>query len=394
MNPLARSVRARSAKPYQKQPKNHTARNLLVGWLRSAQIEVRLSEATGCDLVVKTSSGKDVQIKVGVTAHDPRPAVEHLFVLSKELTNRNRATALKAFHVITEAAGHGAPTPIGRGGQLEKKANYEDSFELVAMRHAEFRKVPNPTSEEFAQYAKVISKAVHRFMYINPAICRRHGLDEGDLTTYAQIWTANYLGLYRIEDPQNNDNERQLYAHLCQRFGNFVEVLLKKERSCIPDSETASVAQFGIPWGGKGRNSARLFQQERDLMEATAEEALEFELESEISGEGDDGLQIIDGLAMTEEGSGMSNADEEAREQKISDARRREWAQEQLAAELGKLDHEQMTYLLEEAAANGALCYDAQQEARKQLRIHRETCLDCARKLHVHDDAAAVQSGR
>jgi hypothetical protein len=108
----------------------------------------------------------------------------------------------------------------------------------------------------------VVSKAVNRFLYINTKICRRHGLEFEDLKTYAQIWTCNYLGLYKVANPTNNDNERKLYAHLCQRFGNFVEVLLKKERSCIPDPQTTSVALLGKPYEARStaRRAGQLYQ--------------------------------------------------------------------------------------------------------------------------------------
>lgn len=369
---------------YVKEPKNARALLQVSNWLRAAGIEPRTSAVEGCDLAIKRLGDSGViDIKIALTADDPRPAADHLFILASELAHRNKPVAVAAFHALTEAAGYGRPEPLSRGADPTKKLSFEDNFELVAMRHKEFRKVPNPTAADLAQYSKVVDKAISRFLYINTKICRRHGLEKEDLRTYAQIWTCNFLGLYKVANPTNNDNERKLYAHLCQRFGNFVEVLLKKERSCIPDSQTASVAMYGRPHeAGRIGTGRRVWQQE---YEATVDEALEQELEEIGSVDGEEELSFDPEGLVAEE---ASDVDTEEREQKAMDLRRRKDAQVTLRAEFAKLDHETLTYLLEEAAANGALCPDARAEAKKQLRLHRNACGSCPKP---QEEAAGTQ---
>lgn len=361
---------------YVKEPKNAKAVLQVSNWLKAAGIKPGPSSIEGCDLAVKRLGERgELHIKIAAGADDPRPAADHLFVLASELTHRSKAVALTAFHGITQAAGYGKPETLSRGPDPIKKLSFEDNFELVAMRHKEFRKVPNPSAEELKQYEKVVNKAVSRFLYINTKICKRHGIDFDDLRTYAQIWTCNFLGLYKVAKPTNNDNERKLYAHLCQRFGNFVEVLLKKERSCIPDSQTASVAIFGRPYeGGRIGTGRRVWHQEH---EADMHEALEAELDAEVNVD----LEGLEGLTydgMDQELAALTDdAAEEAEERQVNDLKRRKEAQATLKAEFSKLTHERLLFLLEEAANNGALCPDARSEARKQLRLHRESCASC-----------------
>jgi hypothetical protein len=376
-NAKATTVTKRATGSYVKEPKNAKALTQVGNWLKAAAIQARPSSTPGCDLTVKTADGRDLEIKVALGPSDERPAAEHLFVLASELAHRTKAVAVRAFHSITEAAGHGRPLPINRGVDPAKKLSFEDNFELVAMRHKEFRKVPNPTAEELKAFDKVIGKAVSRFLYINTKICRRHGLEFDDLKTYAQIWTCNYLGLYKVANPTNNDNERKLYAHLCQRFGNFVEVLLKKERSCIPDPQTTSVALLGRPYNGPSFSGTgrRLFQQEQGL-----DEGVEFEAEPEHE------EPAIDPDVYTDE---QTAADEEEKEQTVTDAKRRKLAQGLLRAEFSKLDHETLTYLLTEASENPALCPDARSEAKKQLRLHKASCGSCPKP---QEEAAGAQA--
>lgn len=364
-------------KSYVKEAKNAKALVQATSWLKAANIPVKPSTTPGCDLTIQTKAGKSIEIKVAVDSAEPRPAAEHLLVLAADLTHRNKSKALETFHSITSGAGYGTPSPINRGEDPTKKMHFDDNFELVAMRHKEFRKVPNPTADELAHFDKVISKAVSRFVFINTKICRRHGLGFDDLKTYAQIWTCNYLGLYKVANPTNNDNERKLYTHLCQRFSNFIEVLLKKERNCLPDSQTAHIAQTGTPYQGRAKTRLAAVI---DAAELSFEEVMEAQQEEEVEPQDLAEAEIIpDGFTLfTLPESAQSSADDEEREQKITDAKRRKLAQKQLAEEFSKLDHDTLITTLEAVAINTHLCYDARAEAKKQLRLHREACTSCA----------------
>lgn len=354
-----------------------------MSWLQSAGVEASKPAPAGCDFSMKTSQGGRIHVKVGKET-DARPAVGHMFLPQSELTHRRRAVAIAAFQRLTVAGGYGPLSPPDRGVDPEKKLCFEDDFELVAMRHREFRKVPNPSEEELTHYDRVVSKAVARFMYINRKICARHGIESSDMKTYAQVWACNFLGLYKISNPQQgNDNERMLYTHLCQRAANFVEVLLKKERSCIPDSQTASVGLYGRPYES-GMQLRRSWQEDH---EASFEEALEDSLEDEIGPQTDPIGMILSGNSFftktffddTESTIPAIRAEALEKALKKEEAARRKTAQAALKEALGGLEHDRMVELLTEAMENDALCYDARQEARKQLRLHRAACESCAK---------------
>src|SRR4051812_33871137 len=80
-------VPKRKTTSYRKESKNATAVTQVTAWLKAVNVTVKPSTVPGCDLVALTTDGREVEIKVGVTSADARPAVDHLFVLSRELTN-------------------------------------------------------------------------------------------------------------------------------------------------------------------------------------------------------------------------------------------------------------------------------------------------------------------
>lgn len=373
-----RKTHMKKATSYKKEEKNARAVVRAKAWLKAAGVPAVSSSVGGCDLTVKTKTGRSLEIKVGISYDDPKPAAEHLFILACELVSKHTATAHKAFHMITIAAGYGTPLPVNRGEEPKKKLHFDDNFELVSMRHKEFRRVPNPTEAELAQFQPVIKAAVSRFMYINKVICQRHGLEFSDLQTYAQVWTCNYLGLYMIENPTQCDNEKNLRKNLRQRFAEFAQMLVKKERNCLPDGHTAMIAQFGRPCDGKlksrvGTTLSDGFEPET----LTFAEAAEAELEAQVDGVEFDVEMVDHDLAV----SPQQASDDEASEKKISDQKRRKMAQATLRDEFGKMDHEVLVETLEGAVLNSHICYDARKEAGRQLRLHREDCSVCLAKV-------------
>lgn len=365
----------RRAKTYKQEAKNAKALTQAMAWLKAAGIKAEPSTTEGCHLAVKTLDGATLQVAVLINQQDPTPIGSNLVVLAGDLTSRHSALALKTFQSITIAAGYGARKPIDRGPEPERKLMYDDEFELVAMRHKEFRKVPNPSAEELLAFDRVINKAVSRFVYINQRICLRHAIQASDLKTYAQVWACNYLGLYRVAEPTDNDNERKMYAHLCQRFGNFIEILLKKERNCIPDAHAASIALTGRPYEPLRSSLGRIRAELDASLEESFEDAALAELEGDVFDMDAEALMAPE-LGMTEVPHQLLGSEEE-REQKLSDARRRKLAQSMLKQALAAMPHDQMIQTLETTAANPHLCYDARAEAKKQLRIHREDCSSC-----------------
>lgn len=361
------------AKSYQKPSPNARALTQVNAWLRAAEIPTKPASTPGCDLAIVTDDGRELQVKIAAGSAETVGA-DALVVFAKDLTSRHGAVALKAFHQITVAAGRGSPNPVAlRGVEPLKKLHYDDNFELVSMRHKEFRRVPNPSTADLEVFTAVVRKAVRRFMFINTVICRRHLLAFEDLQTYAQVWTCNYLGLYKVENPTQNDNERKLYVYLCQRFAEFAKMIVKKERNCIPDSETASIASTGRPYAGPISARAGTFVG-ADWGEQSFEEAQEQELEAEVGFVSSQEPIYDPGL----QEDPRQSADEEHQEQKLDDARRRKEAQKLLAEKLLALPHDKRIEALEAVAESSHVCYDARLEARKQLRLHHSSCQDCS----------------
>jgi hypothetical protein len=348
----------RTLRAYRKQTVNASAVVRALSWLQAVGIEATRDTVPGCDLAVVKADGTLLPVKVAVSFDEAAPEQDHAFVITSELTSRSLAVAFSAFHVITEAAGHGRPTPIDRGQAPTEKISYENDFELVALRHQELRRVANPSTEDLKAALPVIEKAISRFAFINRTICIRHGIEREDLRSYCLAWTSNYLGLYAVLDELNADNQRKLYAHLTQRLLNFLELLLKKDRSCLVDRETAALGLFGRHAPAQGR--ARHF----------ADYADGFDLESAEEVE--------------EEDAGFLETEEEVQERAEVDADiRRKAAKKTLAASLSSLSPERLVEVLTEAANNQHLCHEARVEARKQLRLYQARLERAAAKAEV-----------
>lgn len=373
---------------YQKPAKNNRAITQLSGWLTAVEVQFGPATTPDTDLVVTHRDGHLIPVKVATT--DTAPLSEGaITVLANDITSKHSAVALYAFHQITFAAGYGNPVPVDRGPTPTKKLHFDNNFELVCMRHMEFRRVPNPKLAELMQYIPVMKKAIKNFLDINGNLCARHVIDFDDLMTYTQVWTCNFLGLFKIQRPTRNDNERLLSNYLKQRFAEFSQMLKKKGRNCLPDFETVAITMTGMVYFGRGKNGSN-YTPELEALEATFDEMHEAEQELEVGGldEMDElGLLTLDEPLVESEMS----AEDEAQERRLSDAARRKWAQKELATELAKLPHDKMVEMLAGAVQNASLCYDARAEAQKQLRLHREKCQPCTAKLEAERAEAEAQ---
>lgn len=344
---------SKKVKSYEKEQKNARALCQASSWLEAVGIDHRRSQTPGLDLILVKADGSEVEVKVAASAEEPRPASEHVFVVAADVTSRHLEVALKTFHVMTEAAGFGSPMPVDRGQAPEAKLHYGDNFELVSMRHNEFRRVPNPETGHLLQYKPVMEKACYRFVNMNPDTCRRHCLQIEDLMTYAMVWTTNYIGLYEVANPTNNDNERKLSRHLKQRFSEFADMIRKKERNCIPSADAASVAMAGVPV--------------RAVIQSDA-------------GDGDGGCHYE--LAVDPFTEEEIDSDYVRRHNELGNLEdavgRRSAAATVLAKNLNKLPHDRLLEVLQGAADNQALCPDTKAEAARQLRLHRRNCETCS----------------
>ena len=153
-------------------------------------------------------------------------------------------------HKISLQLGYGKVNPVDRGEELENKPSYSEEFDLVAFRHCETRRVPNPPPETFAKYNSTLNMTTRQFFHSNVDFCLDFRLDVDDLLQYARIWLCNFDGLYHREDKDDVENGKLLYAYLRQRFAEFRNTYIKKIRNMIPDPDTFCTSILGRPYSG------------------------------------------------------------------------------------------------------------------------------------------------
>ncbi len=151
--------------------------------------------------------------------------------------------ALPVFWMITERAGVGKPKPTFRPQFVGSLLPHEDN-DLVAMRHTEFRKVPN-NPEVFLRtdYAKIVSWAVSRFYRFNRLQLKRLQYEPEDLRTYAWLYVMNFHGLWRDVKATDKKNGSALCNYLQQRFfTDFRKLVDRKCQNVLVDTETVALA--------------------------------------------------------------------------------------------------------------------------------------------------------
>lgn len=334
------------------QGRNATAVNILRSWLNAVNIPNKPSGVPGFDLTVAGVNG-EVEVQVCLRP-DETMTGEGIQVLAGEVTGKKSAKALAAFHKITDAAGYPRQKPVDRGVEPElneqgnpRKLHYKDEEVLVAIRHNEFRRAPNPPKNRWEQYRLTMEKTSWAFLRLNFELCARHGLGIDDLLSYARCWTVNFCAGYETPTPVYCDNERKLYAYLRQRFAfDLRPILLKKERSMLPDAETVSLALYGRP-------------------------------------------DPSDGFPGSVRGEPLTPAQEEVEEidydyiarncelDTSSPKARRESAAKKLGELLSALSHDRMVEVLKETAASTFFDFVTRKEASRQLRLHATSCGSC-----------------
>lgn len=333
--------------------KNARAVSILKSWLREVGISYRVSFTPNCDLLVTSSEG--VKKEVQITAGDSGTAPEGAVVLQAGvLTGRRIQAAMEAFAAFQRTLGYEAKTPVDRGQLPDKKLDYKDNFEAVAMRHTELRRSPNPTAKELSQYDVVLKKATWNFLRLNTQLCQDHVHSFEDLFTYAQTWLVVYLGYYQVpaEQDKESNNEKKLYAYLWQRFGEFRSLLNKKRRNVLAGMDTASIGQFNEPYRYNcGQGEGKYFG-------------------------------YLDRKGSSESGLESDDTDESyvARHNELdlrSPNTRRTSAAANLEARLAALPHDEMMETLKTAMENDRLHIDASREARKRLAEHIHGCALC-----------------
>lgn len=220
--------------------KKKKALTILVSWL----------EATRTPHQVKQGDPQ-VDVLIGDT---PFRITEEMLVLTGAID-----AALPVFWMITERAGVGKPKPTFRPQFKGALLPHEDN-DLVAMRHTEFRKVPN-NPEVFLRedYAKIVSWAVSRFYRFNRLQLKQLGYEPEDLRTYAWMYVMNFHGLWRDVKATDTKNGSALCNYLQQRFfTDFRKLIDRKSQNVLVDAETVAIAMnFDVAPQWDGENNGQ-----------------------------------------------------------------------------------------------------------------------------------------
>jgi hypothetical protein len=308
----------------------------LKSWLTAVGIGYQDSTA---GLVVTSKTGEAVPVAVVVEGAAVTPGV--ISVLAKDLSSRNLNTSLEAFRGLQEALGYTPPkVPVNRGPIPKHKAHFSDDFELVAMRHNDFRRSPNPTNAELKSFQTVVDKATWWFWKKNGTICGDHGMELEDLKSYAMMWTCNYLGLYRDDAAPRAENEKNLCQYLKQRFVEFRAHLDRKGRNVLPMLDDAYIAMHGRPYEYTNKNEWYTSDPDADN-------------DWEIPTEGD-------------EPTGVQRD------------RTKKEAAAMLTEKLAGMPHDEMVGTLSAAVENDRIHVDARRAASKKLQGHAKKCSICA----------------
>lgn len=340
---------------YAIQARNATAVNILRAWLGAVDITHRPSEKPGCDLTVTGQDGTELEVQVLLPGDPPADGAIH--VKARDFTGKRAERALEAFYAVTDAAGYPRQEPLDRGAGPAKneqgnprKLHYRDDDFLVAVRHTEFRRSPNPPAERLKFYKSTMEKTAWRFFNLNYGLCVRNSLGVDDLLQYASCWVVNFIARYETQVEVHHDNERKCYRYLQQRFNTDLKgVLLKKERSALPDAQTVSIGLYGRP-----------------------------DIDGEVSPDPSDVyVRALDGGSDSIDDMEPLDLKYLERHQEL-DLRTPETRQASAAAKLqellGSLPHERLVEVLRETVENRAFDIGTQREAARQLRIHVQGC--------------------
>jgi hypothetical protein len=346
-------------KTYQPVARNATAVCRIASWFDAVGIVSTKSKTPGCDLTVLASDGTEYEIVVAGGAVSP-PVANCLVIQTKVVNGRDIYSAFDAFGGLTEKLGYGKLVPVDRGPDLEinpetgnpKKAHYSDDFELVAFRHCDLRRAPNPTNAKFAKYDKIIERVCKKFYWNFQSLCQSNMLEVEDLKTYAMVWAINYFGSYEVLNPTVDDNEKKLTEYLKQKFYvDFVALLNKKNRNTLVDYQTAAIAHTGDP---------------------TIEEYIGYETSHDVTAK-DNNRAVRD--SRTPETLLTTNPDIE--EEALTFGRK---SAQQVLEGMFIRNHDKALNALWDVIENHNTHPDAKKEAMKWLRSHTEECEGCAKK--------------
>jgi hypothetical protein len=347
------------------------ALNIVKSWLTACGITFQPGRHPQADLLVCNATGSTVGVSVSVKGS--YVADDSIVVDGASITHRDLRKSLEAFRTLQLALGYDAETPVDRG-PIPKRRPYGDDFDLVAMRHSEFRRAPNPDPRRLQAYFNTVERASWKFFRANQRLCADQMLSVEDLRTFALVWTTIYIGQYEIpaERVTNNDNEHLLFTYLAQRFAEFRTSLIRKGRNELPVLDAAFIGTRGRPYDYNNKaawQGAAGGSEDIEYIESCDEpsERINTKLYRRAIDEAHDDEQ--------------EDTDYVARHCVLdvsSPAARRTSATALLETLLAGLPHDQLIQKLTLAAESDRIHTDARKEAARRLRTHQQHCPTCA----------------
>ncbi len=340
--------------------KNARAITQFKSWLTALDIPHRTTVG-GSDLILIGKDGTEVEVQI--RAEDSPPASRTAIVFQAgQVTGRSISKALDLFQSVVELLGYEYRSPVSRGALPTKNAHFATDFEGVAFRHTELHRVPNPSAAELAKYDRVVRQEVYGFLRRYSQICQDEMLTADDLTTYAQVWICNYIGLHAVSEDRGTENLKKAVAYLQQRFAEFQKLLWKRGRNVFAHLDEASIATTGETFKSEGGMSTR-----------------------RLEGEGNKrGSERATGYFQTRSPYDLpdTSIDEAfvARRCELdvsNPTARRSSADKKLSESLSALPHDRMIEVLTEVSGNNRLDPTARREAASRLRQHAASCVSC-----------------
>lgn len=243
------------------------------------------------------------------------------------------------------------------------KIRARDEFDLVAMRHCEFRKVDNPDPVRLEYYEPVIQSASATFFRRSKNLCTDSMFEITDLKSYAYVWACNFIGLYELPSDEGDQNLKLMRTYLQQRFGELRRLLWKKNRNIFVHYDEAAIVLTGAPF--------------YQIKQQRIEDLNDFDYIDFIS---IPEPQPVDQAYLNRHRGYETNSVE----------KRKENASKALQEGLTKLGHERMLEVLIEASGNVRIHPDAQKYAAKKLKEHAEKCEQC-RSLEVNKEVSGIE---
>lgn len=262
-----------------------------------------------------------------------------------KLADSDPNVAIREIHRFTHSIGLGKPLKARVTDLVARMAT--NDYEGVSLRLTQFQKTVNPPDSIMRQYDPLIRQIANRMAFRYAGLCRRIGMDAGDLTTMGRVYFVNHWHLY-AEKNEGGLNEKFLVNSLKQQFSRWYKVTWGLLRNVDDAGSGLSVDNYvGQPVAGGEASKNNL-----------GEAIYSVPMEELLSGE-----EIVAAASVE-----MSDSAAQKVRKDIVTA---------LESRLASMPHDRWVSTLKEVTENEFLAYDARQEAGRRLRKHADGCDSC-----------------